>query len=136
MSIESRKAVPIIGMVSSGKSTFLNSLVGIDVLEVKDDVTTKFVCIIRHNPNLKEPIFYHLKLSHDLKTDDYIYNKDGEETIGSDKIKERISKINKDQLEKQPNYENLFYMLELKIININNNEFLKTYDFYDIPGIF
>ena len=122
-------------MVSSGKSTFLNSLVGIDVLEVKDDVTTKFVCIIRHNPNLKEPIFYHLKLSHDLKTDDYIYNKDGEETIGSDKIKERISKINKDQLEKQPNYENLFYMLELKIININNNEFLKTYDFYDIPGL-
>jgi len=64
-----------------------------------------------------------------------IYNKDGEETIGPDKIKERISKINKDQYEKEPNYENLFYMLELNIININNNEFLKTYDFYDIPGL-
>ena len=135
MSIESRKAIPIIGMVSSGKSTFLNSLVGTDVLEVNEDITTKFVCIIRHNPNLKEPIFYHLKLAEDLKTDDYIYKKDGEETIGTDKIKERISKINKDQYEKEPNYESLFYMLELNIININNNEFLKKYDFYDIPGL-
>ena len=26
-------------------------------------------------------------------------------------------------------------MLELKIININNNEFLKAYDFYDMPGL-
>ena len=114
MSIESRKAIPIIGMVSSGKSTFLNSLVGIDVLEVKDDVTTKFVCIIRHNPNLKEPIFYHLKLAEDLKTDDYIYKKDGEETIGTDKIKERISKINKDQYEKEPNYESFILYVRVK----------------------
>ena len=42
MSIESRKAIPVIGMVSSGKSTFLNSLLGIDILEAKDDITTKF----------------------------------------------------------------------------------------------
>ena len=136
MSVESRKAIPIIGMVSSGKSTFLNSLLGTDVLEAKDDITTKFVCIIRHSPSLKEPLFYHLKLSHDLKSDDYIYIKDGEKTVGSDKIKERIKKINKDELAlERPNYENLFYMLELNIINIKNNEFLKTYDFYDMPGL-
>jgi hypothetical protein len=135
MSIESKKAIPIIGMVSSGKSTFLNTLVGTDVLEVKDDITTKFVCIIRHNPDLKEPLFYHIKLSYDSKSDDYIYIKEGEETIGSDKIKERISKINQDELKVEPNYENLFYMLELKFTNINNSEFLKKYDFYDIPGL-
>ena len=51
--IEDKFAIPVIGMISSGKSTFLNSLLGIDVLEAKDDVTTKFVCIIRHNSKLK-----------------------------------------------------------------------------------
>ena len=135
MSIDSRKAIPIIGMVSSGKSTFLNSLLGTDVLEAKDDIATKFVCIIRHNQDLKEPIFYHLKLSHDTKSDDYNYIKDGDETRGADKIKEKIAKINADELSSESNYENLFYMLELKIININNIEFLKKYDFYDMPGL-
>ena len=38
-------SIPVIGMISSRKSTFLNSLLRIDLLETKDDVTTKFVCI-------------------------------------------------------------------------------------------
>ena len=136
MSIEPRKAIPIIGMVSSGKSTFLNSLLGIDVLETKDDITTKFACVIRHNPNLKEPRFYHLKLIRNkLDSDDYNFHKDGNEIIGEIKIKEKISKINSDELSLESKYENLFYMLETKIINIDNNEFLKKYDFYDIPGL-
>ena len=135
MSIDSRKAIPVIGMVSSGKSTFLNSLLGTDVLEAKDDITTKFVCIIRHNQSLKEPIFYHLKLSKDQKSDDYNYSKDGEETIGANKIKEKIAKINANELSLESNSENLFYLLELNITNINNSEFLKRYDFYDMPGL-
>jgi septin family protein len=49
--IKDKFAIPVIGMISSRKSTFLNSLLGIDLLETKDDVTTKFVCIIRHNQN-------------------------------------------------------------------------------------
>ena len=57
--IKDKFAIPIIGMISSRKSTFLNSLLGIDVLETKDDVTTKFVCIIRHNSKLKQLKFYH-----------------------------------------------------------------------------
>ena len=122
-------------MVSSGKSTFLNSLLGTDVLEEKNDIATKFVCIIRHNPHLEEPIFYHLNLYHDLESDDYNYIKDGEETIGADRIKKKISKINSDELSLKDNCQNLFYMLEFKIINIKNNEFLKKYDFYDIPGL-
>ena len=60
--IEERRGFIVIGMISSGKSTFLNSLLGITYLESKDDVTTKFVTIIRYNENLKEPKFYHLKV--------------------------------------------------------------------------
>ena len=135
MSIESRKAIPIIGMVSSGKSTFLNSLLGINVLEAKDDITTKFVCIIRHNPKLNEPIFYHINLIKDSKTDDYIYHKDGDISKGNEQIRKKVSQINFDENSKEPNYKNLFYILEIKIKNIVNNEFLKKYDFYHIPGL-
>ena len=60
--IEERRGIIVIGMISSGKSTFLNSLLGITYLESKDDVTTKFVTIIRYNENLKEPKFYHVKV--------------------------------------------------------------------------
>ena len=37
-----RIQIPIIGRISSGKSTFLNALLGIDCLEVRQDVTTQF----------------------------------------------------------------------------------------------
>ena len=135
--IEDKKAIPIIGMISSGKSTFLNSLLGIDLLETKDNITTKFICVIRHNQSLDEPIFYHINLKKEPNSDNYIYYKDDKEneSIGSEQIKERISKINKEEYGNEPAYENLFYMLEIKVKNIENNEFLKEYDFYDIPGL-
>ena len=135
--IKDKKAIPIIGMISSGKSTFLNALLGIDLLETKDNIATKFICVIRHNQSLHEPIFYHINLEKEPNSDNYIYYKDDREneSIGSEQIKERISKINKEEYGKEPVYKNLFYMLEIKVKNIENNEFLKEYDFYDIPGL-
>ena len=162
--IEERKAIVVIGMISSGKSTFLNSLLGITYLESKDDVTTKFVTIIRYNENLKEPKLYHLKVikeenpkEQDLKKNEntitenkfsgentaekeedisYYFVKDGEESIGKENIIERIKNINREEKEiREPKYENLFYMLETNITNIENKDFLKKHDFYDIPGL-
>jgi len=131
-----RKAIPVIGMVSSGKSTFLNSL-GIEILEAKDDITTKFVCIIRYNPKLKNPIFYHVKLEKSENSDDYYYIKDGKIAEGFNQIKNMISKINDDNKEEsvEPQYDNLFYVLETDITNISNKDFLAQFDFYDIPGL-
>ena len=157
--LEERRGIIVIGMISSGKSTFLNSLLGITYLESKDDVTTKFVTIIRYNENLNEPKFYHLKVikkenpnenenknkiisnlfnidNNQDKENVYYFVKDGEESIGEKNIIERIEEINK--AEKgilEPQYETLFYMLETNITNIENKEFLKTHDFYDIPGL-
>ena len=81
--IEERRGIIVIGMISSGKSTFLNSLLGITYLESKDDVTTKFVTIIRYNENLKEPKFYHLKV---IKEGDSLESK--ENIINIDNKKE------------------------------------------------
>jgi ABC-type cobalamin/Fe3+-siderophores transport system ATPase subunit len=52
-----KKFIPIIGTISSGKSTFLKSLLGINSLEAGVSTTTKFVCIIQNSINTK---FYHI----------------------------------------------------------------------------
>jgi hypothetical protein len=133
--LEERKGIIVIGMISSGKSTFLNSLLGINYLETKDDITTKFICIIRYNNEINEPKFCHLKIKEEEKGK-YYFIKDGEESIGKDKIIEKISNINlKESSITQPQYDQLFYLLETNITNIENKDFLKKHDFYDIPGL-
>ena len=47
-----RFTIPIIGKISSGKSTFLNSILGGNYLSTSSGIETKFICIIRHNKNL------------------------------------------------------------------------------------
>ena len=134
--IKSKYAVPVIGMISSGKSTFLNSLLGLDLLETKDDVTTKFVCIIRHNKSLTQPKFYHIKLEKEENSENYSFIKDGDESSGKENILKAISNINTEESNKaEPDYGNLFYVLETKITNIQNENFLDNYDFYDVPGL-
>ena len=49
-----RFSIPVIGKISSGKSTILNYILDLkDSLQVKSETTTKFVCLIRHNKSLK-----------------------------------------------------------------------------------
>lgn len=60
--IKNRFAIPIIGKISSGKSTFLNSILKGDYLSSSSNIDTKFICILRHNSNLKSPTFFECEL--------------------------------------------------------------------------
>lgn len=135
--IEERKGMVVIGMISSGKSTFLNSIFGFDYLQTNDDITTKFICIIRYNPNVKEPILYNLKLTPKKNnSNEYIYEKNGNIYSGEMNIRDKILSINEEEHNfTEPKYETLFWMLEINKIIIENEEFMKTHDFYDIPGL-
>ena len=62
----------------------------------------------------------------------------GDITYGHDNIKEKIKEINRIQKNipsEQLKYEELFYVLEIEIKNIENEKLLNDYDFYDIPGL-
>ena len=140
--INLRKAIPIIGAISSGKSFFVDSLLGLDILDSQSSITTKFVCIIQNHKNLKEPRFYQINLIEKNLDENnmMIYESSikGDIITGHDKIKKKIKEINK--LQKDiPNdkikYEELFYVLEIEIKNIKNEKLLNEYDFYDIPGL-
>ena len=140
--INLRKAIPIIGAISSGKSFFVDSLLGLNILQSESSITTKFVCIIQHHKNLKEPKFYQINLIEKNLDENnmMIYEAEikGEIITGYNTIKEKIKEINRVQKEipsDKIKYEELFYVLEIEIKNIKNEQLLNNYDFYDIPGL-
>ena len=122
--------IPIIGTISAGKSTFLQALLGVDVLQCGATTTTKFTCLIKNSSKLS---FYHVIPK---KEKILLFEKEGEETIGEENIKQRIEDINKKLFEKTKSSENdLFYMLEAPIKNIYNAPLLEKCFFMDIPGL-
>ena len=124
-----KKFIPIIGTISAGKSTFLQGFLGSNVFQTGSTVTTKFVCIIKDS---KESKFYHVIPN---KKEDIEFIPDGEEIVDEEKIKEKIEEINKALSEKEAKKEDIFYMLEIPIKNINNDSILEQCYFMDIPGL-
>ena len=134
--IEERKGIITIGMISSGKSTFLNSLFGFNYLQTSDDITTKFICVIRYNPNINQPLFYKLKLIQKENEPEYMYLRNGDLIEGEKNIKEKIISINNTLHHSfEPEYEEIFWMLETNKTFIENKDYMLKYDFYDIPGL-
>ena len=134
--IEIRKIVPTISRVSSGKSRLLNILYDIKFLECRKDITTKFINILRYNPKINNPCFYHLKLK--KEGENYIFYKDLSEIyIGEKNIIEANKNINKKFLDaKEINYEDIFYMTEINDSPfIKDKEYLLNHDLCDIPGL-
>ena len=89
--IKIKNICPVIGMISSGKSSILNALFNTDILEVTPQITTKIVTIIRYNKNVKDkPIFYKLSLEKNENNDYKFYKEKTSKIIGKDKIKKKI----------------------------------------------
>jgi len=135
--IEPRKIVPVAAMISAGKSKLLNVLYNINFLECKEGIGTKFVNLLRYNPDIEVPCFYHLKI--EKEGENYIFYKDLSQEIykGVDSIIEANKKINKELDSKNDfNYENIFYMTEINNIPfIKDKEYLLKHDLCDIPGL-
>jgi len=60
-----RFSIPVFGKIISGKSTLLNYILNLHgIFETNYNVSTRFVCIIRHNPNLLDgPKIYNVSVS-------------------------------------------------------------------------
>ena len=129
--IELRKIVPIAAKISAGKSFLLNVIYNIDFLECKAGIGTKFINIIRYNPSIDQPCFYHLKVEKDKNN--YIFKKDSqyETKFGKDDIINENKNLNQKLADSpQINYEDIFYMTELNEVEfIKDKEYLLTHDF-------
>ena len=135
--IEIKYLCPLIGMISSGKTTLLKVLFDIDFLESSAGIGTKFVNIIRYNPNVGNlPKFYHLKVKNIGFGNYDFYKEKNTEIIGKENIKKKNKELNEKFKQKDIPYEDLFYMVEIgESIFIEDKEYLKNYDLVDIPGL-
>ena len=134
--LEERKIVPIAAMISAGKSKLLNVIYNINFLECKRDIGTKFVNILRYNPNIEEPMFYHLKLQ--KQKGKYIFYKDLNSLIkGEDNIIEENKNINNVLAANlKVDFQDIFYITEINNVEfIKDKEYLLTHDLCDIPGL-
>ena len=129
-----RFSIPIIGMISSGKSTFLNFLLGIDYLEFSHDITTKCVTIIRHKP-IDIPEIYSVKIIERRKG---YYNFVKNEKINGDPNR-LISERNKSIINSKecPNPEDFFILIEARtqLFLGENSKYSNLFQFLDIPGL-
>ena len=142
-----RFSIPVFGKISSGKSTLLNYILNLHgYLEVNSTITTKFICIIRHNPNLTDgPKIYNVTVT---ERGEYIkdgkkiklwnFEKKGDE-LGKD-IKEIIEKRNHEnnKLEsRDSNWEKYFMLLEtdIPLFHDFNYIFSELFEFLDVPGL-
>ncbi len=131
-----RFAIPVFGIISSGKSTLLNYLLNLnEILEMEEEISTQFICIIRNKKGLKKPKLYSVKLiSRDEKYFNFIKDKeiDGDiKTIISEK-NESIKNFNTNR---KP--EEYFLMIESDIpfLNEGEDDFGDLFEFLDFPGV-
>ena len=127
---------PMLAVISAGKTSILKVLFGIEFLTSSAGIGTKFVNIIRYNPEVgNEPRFYHLILRK-TRDDEYEYYKDEpSEIIGKKEIEEKNRELNDEFKNKEIPMEDLFYMVEVGEANFIDKEYLKNYDLVDIPGV-
>ena len=139
--METRKILSVIGNISAGKSSFLNYLLGNDILETGDGLKTRFIVIIRHTEN-NDPVLSHIIRKKDAYDDYYIKEKDElgkTEYKGKKEISEKINSLNKKlkklEDEGKLDYSKHLYLLETRIKNIHKKDFLNSFDLADIPGL-
>ena len=129
-----RFSIPIIGTISSGKSTFLNFLLGFDYLEFSSDITTRCVAIIRHKP-IDVPELYTVSIKE--RRSGYFNFEKNEKIEGNPK--EIISQKNKLILNSKdkPNREDFFVLIEARtqLFLGENEKFSNLFEFLDIPGL-
>ncbi len=146
-----RFAIPVIGRISAGKSTFLSYLLGLrDIKGYEETSTTQIVCIIRHNKSCQNPKAYPVKFI-ERKFEDYQNNnlmkkynfhKDGSNELNSDTnsieniIKERNQYIKNNKKEKLTK-EDFFIIIEMNIPIFNGEleKYSEIFEFMDLPGL-
>ena len=137
--------IPIIGIINSGKSTFMNNFLNLkNILQIGDKTTTRFISIIRHDKNAQIPELYNVKIE---KRNDNGYNfkENGENLLNNAnqnlaKIIESLNddiKLNEKSDKYLTNPDKYFLIIKTKIPIFQGEyeEYGDLIDFLDIPGL-
>ena len=146
-----RFAIPVIGRISAGKSTFLSYLLGLKDIKGDEEIaTTQIICIIRHNKNCEKPKVYNVIFEErnlkDFQNNNemikYNFNKDesNELTKGTESIKTIIKNKNnyiKNSKKEKLTKDDFFLIIEMNIPIFNGEleKYSEIFEFMDLPGL-
>ena len=134
--IEMRKIIPVVARISAGKSKLLNVLYNIKFLECKAGISTKFINLLRYNPNIQEPRFFHLKIKKEAEKYQFYFDSNYEIIEGEENIIKENKILNNKYSSQSFKYEDIFYMTEInKSPFIKDENYLLTHDLCDVPGL-
>ena len=131
-----RFAIPVFGIISSGKSTFLNYILNLDeLLEIEEQISTQFICIIRNKKGLKIPKLYSIKIVLRDKDKNFVNFIKQKEIPGDIKaiIKEKNKIIKESNIERKP--EDYFLLIEVEIPFLSGSDYSDLFEFMDFPGL-
>ena len=138
--------IPIIGIINSGKSTFMNNFLNLkNILQIGDITTTRFMCIIRHDKNAKVPELYNVKIEK-RNENGYNFKEKGVNLLkinDNKSVSQIIENLNNDIKKNEnsqkyiTNPENYFLIVKtnVPIFEGEFEEYGNLIDFIDMPGL-
>lgn len=126
----------VVAPMSSGKSTFINALLGCDILAAKEEATTAAVAEITHNPDMPQGIFKAYRVNNE--NSEILGNEVTFDLTQPEHAKEAqkiFAEWNSDIDKEKPDSEKTGKIkLEGKFIGINLGEQLIKFRLHDTPG--
>ena len=127
--------IPILGSSNSGKSSFINCLLGKNILHCDSSECTKRAIIVRYLEDKEKTSLYSIKFKSSENLNDIYYYYTKKELISEnlEEIKEILSIFNEDFPTKE---KDSFLLLEINIKFLENSKVIKKSDicFVDFPG--
>ena len=129
-----RYKIAIFGEHSSGKSSLLNSLIGIDILQESNAHCTKVILVIQYTQSKKDLSLYSANLNHN---ESFLYfTQDKLIANGEDEIREELKNINNNNKKDQEiNYYILNTPIKFLDLFIEDKDIKEKIQFIDTPGL-
>ena len=131
-----RFSIPVIGCISSGKSTILNYILNLNnILEIGEDITTKCICVIRHQKHISKPRVFKANLI--LRGENIFNIEEGEEIFEnvSDVIKTQNKKIESGEIKSNFNDYFLIIKVDIPLFHGEFEKYADLFEFLDVPGL-
>jgi septin family protein len=131
--------IPLIGSINTGKTTFMNSLIGMNLLESGSTITSRFTCVIRH-ADLDMPEIYSCKLKKYELQDGSTQCEFKEDKLlarGSVEIRKEVVRKNSKTMDSEDITEDDFLILKCRVNVLERlpSEYRDIIELIDVPGI-
>ena len=127
--------IGVVGTLKSGKSTFINAMIGQELLPVDAMPETSNIVIVRHSPTAEKPVLYEaIKAQENFENKDMLYFGETKEIAkGLDEVYNTLKKLNISSREKPSETIN-YYLIEVCMQAFKDCKEDSVIELIDNPG--